>query len=160
MGRELLERNPDRAVVVGDEIGKHQAAVGKEIEIRKALRRGSPCHIRRISCRRHARRWRLGARKIIPRLGVLLRRLRVVDRPRMKEEARPIDHCPGESCLPTAAEDVTDLVAEVPAADIRCRVGPLGIGPRLRPPDLREIAKQIEIGRHPGGDQMDSREWV
>ena len=119
MGRELLERNPDRAVVVGDEIGKHQAAVGKEIEIRKALRRGSPCHIRRISCRRHARRWRLGARKIIPRLGVLLRRLRVVDRPRMKEEARPIDHRAGECCLPSAAENVADLVAEIPAADIR-----------------------------------------
>ena len=119
MRRELLQRDPDRAIVGRHEVRQDKPTVGKEIEIRKALRRGSPCHIRRISCRRHARRWRLGARKIIPRLGVLLRRLRVVDRPRMKEEARPIDHRAGECCLPSAAQDVADLVAEIPAADIR-----------------------------------------
>ena len=160
MGRQLLERNPNRAVGIGDEVGKHEAAVDEEIEIGKALRRGSPRHLRRIGRRRHARRRRLGTGELISRLGVLLRRLRVVDRPGMKEEARPIDHCPGKRQLPPAAEDVADLVAEIAAADIRCRVGPLGIGPRLRPADLRKISKQIEIGRHPRGDEMDARERI
>ena len=119
MGRELLQRNPDRAVVGRHEVRQDKPTVGEEVEIGEALRRACSRCLGRIGCRRHARRWRLGARKIIPRLGVLLRRLRVVDRPRMKEEARPIDHRAGECCLPSAAENVADLVAEIPAADIR-----------------------------------------
>ena len=160
MGAKLLERDPDRAVGVGDEIGKHEAATEQEVEIGKALRRGSPRHIRRIGGGRHARRRRLGPLKLISGLGVLLRRLRVVDRPGMEEQARPVDHRAGERGLGAAAKDVADLVAEVPAADIRRRQRPLGIGPRLRSAHLGKIPEKIEVGRHPRGDDMDARERV
>ena len=160
MGAKLLERNPDRAVGVGDEIGKHEAATDQKIEIGKTLRRALSGSLCLFGGGRHARRRRLGPLKLIPRLGVLLRRLRVVDRPGMEEEARPVDHRAGERGLGAAAEDVADLVAEVPAADIRRRQRPLGIGPRLRPAHLGKIPEEIEVGRHPRGDDMDARERV
>ena len=160
MDAQLLERNPDRAVVVGDEIGKHEAAIGEKVEIGEALCRARAHRLGRIGCRRHARRRRLGTLKLIPGLGVLLRSLRVVDCPGVEKEARPVDHRAGESCLPSAAKDVADFVAEIPAADIRRGGSPLGIDPRLRPAHLRKIPKQIEVGRHPGGDDMNPRERI
>ena len=160
MGREFLERDPDRAVVGRHKVRQDKPAVSEKVEIRKALRRARSRCLGRIGCRRHARRWRLGPLKLISRLGILLRGLRVVDCPGVKEQARPVDHCAGKSCLPPAAKDVADLVAEIPAADIRRGGGPLGIDPRLRPAHLGKIPKQIEVGRHPGGDQMNPRERI
>ena len=48
MGGEFLERDPDRAVVAGDEVRKDEPAVDEEIDIGKALRRARARHIRRI----------------------------------------------------------------------------------------------------------------
>ena len=160
MNAKLLKLDPDRAVVGRHEVRQDKPTISEKVEIGEALRRARSRSLGLIGCRRHARRRRLGTREIISRLGVLLDSLRVIDGPGMEKEARPVDHRPGIRSLPTAAENVTDFVAKISAADIGRGGGPLGIDPRLSAADLRKTPKRIEIGRHPRGDDVNPRERI
>ena len=161
MGREIGKRYPQRAVSFGDEVYQDKPPVGEEVEVAETFRAGRCSGRRGIGSRfRHARRWLAGPSKIISGLGILLERGRVVDRPGVEEEARPIDRRTCRGSGRATAEDVGDLIAEVPAADIRGGVCPLRIDPGLGSPDLRQIGKQVEVGHHPRGHHMDPRQGI